>query len=102
LSNSADRAPKPLMQCIPAVIASTVAGTSWAPTHVERLQSLETPTLIIHGTGDLAIGFDGGEKLAELIPRARLVALEGMGHFPLDPSRWTVMAEAIAEHSFKG
>jgi hypothetical protein len=28
-------------------------------------------------------------------------ALEGMGRFPLDPSRWTVMAEAIAEHSLK-
>jgi hypothetical protein len=41
------------------------------------------------------------EKLAELIPHARLLALEGMGHFPLDSSRWTVMAEAIAEHSLK-
>jgi pimeloyl-ACP methyl ester carboxylesterase len=40
--------------------------------NAERLQSLKMPTLIIHGTGDLAIAFDGGEKRAELIPHARL------------------------------
>jgi hypothetical protein len=41
-------------------------------------------------------------RLVELIPYARrLVALEGMGHFPLDPARWTVMEEAITKHSLK-
>ena len=48
------------------------------------------------------MAFDGGEKLAELIPHARLVALDGMGHVPLDLQRWTVMADAIIEHSLKG
>jgi hypothetical protein len=51
----ADRAPNQFLLCIPAVIASTITGISSSPTHVERLQSLEMPTLDIHGTGDLAI-----------------------------------------------
>jgi pimeloyl-ACP methyl ester carboxylesterase len=53
--SQADRAPNPFMQCIPAVIASTIAGTSSSPTHGERLESLEMPTLVLHGTGDLPL-----------------------------------------------
>lgn len=102
LKSQTDRAPNPEMQCIPALIATVVASTSSSPTYSEELGSLEIPTLVIHGTGDRAVAFDGGEKLAELIPHARLVPLEGMGHFPLDPQRWTAMADAIIEHSLKG
>ncbi len=100
--SQAERAPNLYMQCIPAVIASTITGTSSSPTHAEKLQSIGVPALVIHGTGDLAIAFDGGERLAELIPNSRLVALEGMGHFSLNPARWTLMAEAIIEHLLQG
>ena len=99
LQTQVDRAPNPEMQCVPAIIASVFTATSSSPTYSEELQSLGIPTLVIHGTGDLAVAFDGGEKLSELIPNARLVALEGMGHISLDPNRWRVMADAIVEHA---
>jgi pimeloyl-ACP methyl ester carboxylesterase len=61
----------------------------------------EWATLVIRGTGDTVISFDAGRKLAEVIPGARLVALEGMGHLPLDPKRWTTIADAIIEHAHR-
>jgi pimeloyl-ACP methyl ester carboxylesterase len=101
LRTQEDRAPNPYMQCLPAMIASAIAGTTSSPTHVEALQSLEHPTLVVHGAGDLAVGLDGGRWLAELIPNARLLVLEGMGHFPLAPERWAIVAEAVIEHVYK-
>jgi pimeloyl-ACP methyl ester carboxylesterase len=96
-----DRAPNAAMQCIPAILASVTIGTTSTPTHLEDLQALEHPTLVIHGTGDLAVGVDGGERLAELIPGARLVLLEGMGHFPLAPDRWSSIADEVTAHALK-
>ena len=95
------RAPNPDMQCLPAIIASAIAGASSFPTHVQELQALEYPTLVIHGAGDLAVGIEGGQRLAELIPNARLMVFEGMGHFPLAPRRWSEIAEVVIEHVFK-
>jgi pimeloyl-ACP methyl ester carboxylesterase len=93
------RPPNPKTQCIAAVIEAQIAGVSSSPSHIENLRALKTPTLVIHGTGDIVIAFDGGEKLAEVTPQARLAAYEGMGHFPLDPKRWTAIASAIIDHA---
>lgn len=92
------RAPNPQMQCLPAIVAATMQGLSSTPTHAGRLRQLAVPTLVVHGTGDLGIAFDGGQALAELIPGAALLALEGMGHFPQDPARWRAIADAVADH----
>ena len=46
----------------------------------ERLPELRVPTLILHGTEDQAIPFGNAELLAERIPGAELVPLEGAGH----------------------
>jgi pimeloyl-ACP methyl ester carboxylesterase len=99
LQLQAKRAPNPAMQCIPAAVAGQITGLNSSPTHLENLSALKVSTLVIHGTGDTVITFDGGEKLADVIPRARLTALEGMGHFPLDPGRWSTIAAAIIEHA---
>jgi pimeloyl-ACP methyl ester carboxylesterase len=96
----ASRAPNPRMQCFQAIAASTYAGASSAPTHVELLQRLPHPTLVIHGTGDLVISADGGQRLAELIPNARLLLIDGLGHFPLAPERWATIADAVTDHVF--
>jgi pimeloyl-ACP methyl ester carboxylesterase len=101
LQAQVDRAPNPAMQCIPAILASVAIGTTSAPTHLEALHALEHPTLVIHGTGDLAVGVDGGERLAEVIPGARLVLVEGMGHFPLAPERWETIADEVIAHALK-
>jgi 3-oxoadipate enol-lactonase len=46
----------------------------------ERLPGLRVPTLILHGTEDQAIPYGNAELLAERIPGAELVPLEGAGH----------------------
>jgi pimeloyl-ACP methyl ester carboxylesterase len=99
LKIQASRAPNPKMQCIAAILEAEITNASSSPSHIENLRALKTPTLVVHGTGDIVIAFDGGEKLAEVIPRARLAAFEGMGHFPLDPKRWTAIASLIVEHA---
>lgn len=46
----------------------------------DRLPALRVPTLVIHGTEDQAIPVENARRLAERIPGAELVLLEGAGH----------------------
>jgi pimeloyl-ACP methyl ester carboxylesterase len=46
----------------------------------DRLTTLRVPTLILHGTEDQAIAVENAELLADRIPAAELVLLEGAGH----------------------
>jgi pimeloyl-ACP methyl ester carboxylesterase len=46
----------------------------------DRLPSLRVPTLVLHGTEDQVIPVENGRRLAERIPGAELVLLEGAGH----------------------
>jgi pimeloyl-ACP methyl ester carboxylesterase len=46
----------------------------------DRLPSLQVPTLVLHGTEDQLIPTENGRRLAERIPGAELVLLEGAGH----------------------
>jgi pimeloyl-ACP methyl ester carboxylesterase len=46
----------------------------------DRLPALRVPTLVIHGTGDRVVPVAYGRQLAERIPGAELVLLEGAGH----------------------
>lgn len=47
---------------------------------LERLPALRVPSLILHGTEDQAIPPENARILAERIPDAELVMLEGAGH----------------------
>lgn len=46
----------------------------------DRLPMLAVPTLVLHGTEDHLVAFANAEVLAERIPGAELVRLEGAGH----------------------
>jgi len=46
----------------------------------DRLGSVRSPTLIIHGSADRLVPVSYGEELARLIPGADLVVLPGAGH----------------------
>jgi len=46
----------------------------------EGLRKLTMPTTVVHGLDDTLIAPDGGELTAQLIPGAKLVMLEDMGH----------------------
>jgi 3-oxoadipate enol-lactonase len=47
---------------------------------LDRLPSLRIPTLVLHGSEDRTIHPDNARILAERIPGARLVLLDGAGH----------------------
>jgi pimeloyl-ACP methyl ester carboxylesterase len=46
----------------------------------EGLAALERPTLVIHGRQDQLVTFGGGERTAELVDGAELLAIDDMGH----------------------
>ena len=62
------------------------------------VSSIAVPTLVIHGTADPMFPIGHGEALAEELPRARLLRLEGAGHgvYRVD---WEAIVEAILEHT---
>ena len=68
-----------------------------SPDRTERLRSLETPTLVIHGTLDTLVDPSGGRATAEAIPGARLVMIEGMGH-ALPKPLWPQVLDAVTNH----
>jgi len=45
---------------------------------------VRAPTLVIHGTGDSAVPFDEGRRMAARIPGARFVSLESRNHILLE------------------
>ncbi|MNT60062.1 Arylesterase [compost metagenome] len=47
-----------------------------------RLGEISVPTLVIHGTGDIAIDVSHGRQLAAGIANAELVEIPGAGHAP--------------------
>ena len=64
----------------------------------ERLASLRTPTLVIHGDVDPLVPIECGIDVARSVPGARMVTIQGMGH-ALPRTTWTPIVDAIAEHA---
>jgi pimeloyl-ACP methyl ester carboxylesterase len=59
-----------------------------------RLDSIEAPTIVVHGDADPVSPVGNGVRLAQLIPEARYVELSGIGHLlPLEAGE--ALAEAI-------
>ncbi len=64
----------------------------------EGLENLRVPTLVIHGLDDTLIPPSGGQRTAALIPGARLLLIEDMGHDRPRPL-WPELCEAILGHT---
>jgi pimeloyl-ACP methyl ester carboxylesterase len=64
----------------------------------EPLSSIAVPTLVIHGTADPMFPLEHGRALAEEIPGARLLPLEGAGH-GVERADWETIAGAILAHT---
>ena len=62
------------------------------------LARLSVPTLVIHGTADTLVQPSGGERTAEVIPDAKLMVVEGMGH-DLPRPLWPQIVDAVAGHA---
>ena len=54
-----------------------------SPSRYDKLKTIDIPTLVIHGTDDQFMPIEHGMKLVELIPNARSIWMDGVGHvFP--------------------
>jgi len=65
---------------------------------VERLKTITTPTLVVHGGADPLVPKEGSEDIARHIPGARVEILEEMAH-DLPPSQVGRMVDLIAGHA---
>jgi pimeloyl-ACP methyl ester carboxylesterase len=72
--------------------AALQGGEEW----LNRLNEIEQPSLIIHGTDDQIWHFKHTRILTRELKGSALVALEGTGH-ELNDQDWPIIAEAIAE-----
>jgi pimeloyl-ACP methyl ester carboxylesterase len=67
----------------------------------EQLATLDLPTLVIHGSRDTLIQPSGGRHTAAVIPGARYVEIEGMGHdYP--PAVWKEWVSVWSEFVHTG
>lgn len=64
----------------PAGIGRQIAAVMRDGSRDEALRSVTVPTLVMHGSRDTLIDPSGGRHTAEVIPNARYVEIEGMGH----------------------
>src|SRR3954451_20583641 len=62
------------------------------------LSTITAPTLVIHGTADPMFPPGHGEAVAEAIPGARFLLLDGAGHGVYRPD-WDTLARTILEHT---
>ena len=62
------------------------------------LSSIVAPTLVIHGTADPMFPIEHGQALAEEIPGAVLLSLDGAGH-GVDRADWKTIVRAVVEHT---
>jgi pimeloyl-ACP methyl ester carboxylesterase len=59
------------------------------------LSSIKVPTLVIHGADDPLIPVEGGKDTARVIPGARLLVINGMGH-DMPKGVWAEIVDAIS------
>jgi pimeloyl-ACP methyl ester carboxylesterase len=80
----------------PGGVARQMAAVMADGSRAEQLRDVAVPTLVMHGSRDTLIEPSGGRRTAELIPGARYVEIEGMGHdYP--PAVWDQWVDAWAE-----
>jgi pimeloyl-ACP methyl ester carboxylesterase len=67
-----------------------------AQSRVGRLGSIRVPVLVVHGVEDILIPVENGRIVADGLPGARLIEIEGMGH-DLPERVWPRVIDAIAD-----
>jgi pimeloyl-ACP methyl ester carboxylesterase len=82
----------------PAGVPRQLAAMILDGSRADALRTIDVPTLVIHGVDDTLIDPSGGRRTAELVPGARLMLVEDMGH---DRPRalWPRLINAIFEHT---
>jgi pimeloyl-ACP methyl ester carboxylesterase len=67
----------------------------------QALASVTVPTLVVQGTDDPLVSAEAGRDMADAIPGARLMLIEGMGHDLAYGGAWPAIIEAVATHTLE-
>jgi pimeloyl-ACP methyl ester carboxylesterase len=84
----------------PAGVARQMMAVMGDGSRTDALRQVAVPTLVMHGSRDSLINPTGGRRTAEVIPGARFVEIEGMGHDyppPVWPQWVSTWAEFVRE-----
>jgi pimeloyl-ACP methyl ester carboxylesterase len=82
----------------PAGVGRQIMAVTASGSRADALTHVHVPTLVMHGSADTLIDPSGGRRTAELIPGARFVLLEGMGHdYP--QAYWDEWVELVTDHA---
>jgi pimeloyl-ACP methyl ester carboxylesterase len=82
----------------PDGIARQIAAVAASGGRRKALEFVDVPTLVIHGDGDPLLPLGCGKDIADAIPGAKLMVIEGLGH-ALPEAVWPGVVDAIAEHA---
>jgi pimeloyl-ACP methyl ester carboxylesterase len=63
----------------------------------DALQSVDIPTLVMHGRSDPLVPVEGGIETSEAVPNSKLRLIEGWGH-GLPPSIWPKVIDDMVAH----
>jgi pimeloyl-ACP methyl ester carboxylesterase len=81
----------------PAGVARQLGAIRASGSRTVALSDLDLPTLVLHGDADTLIDISGGRRTAEVIPGARFVVIEGLGHdYP--PQYWDQLIGLLEPH----
>jgi pimeloyl-ACP methyl ester carboxylesterase len=84
----------------PAGVARQYAAMMATGSVEDHLRTLRVPTLIIHGSDDPLISVERARRMANVVPGATLLVVEGMGHSLSDtPQVWPTIIDAIVRHT---
>ena len=80
----------------PGIVRHAVAGAVNTD-RTQALKSITVPTLVIHGSEDPLFPVEHGKAIADAVPRAEMLIIDGMGHaFP--SSVWPLLVNAVTKH----
>ena len=80
----------------PAGVGRQMKAVALDGSRSEALATVDLPVLVIHGSRDTLIDPSGGRRTAEVIPGARYLEIDGMGHdYP--PAVWPQWVAAWSE-----
>src|SRR3954469_15117319 len=82
----------------PAGVGRQIMAVTASGSRADALAHVHVPTLVMHGSVDALIDPSGGRRTAELIPGARFVLMEGIGHdYPR--AYWDEWVELVTGHA---
>jgi pimeloyl-ACP methyl ester carboxylesterase len=87
--------------CYPQGTGRQLAAIMTQSNRKGALQGVKVPTLVIHGDADPLVSVEAGKDLANTVPGAELIIVEGMGHDLPHGEAWNQIANHIIAHTTK-